>query len=302
MSFSWIFALIVGAAILFGAIYMISQISKTSEMSQSATSASELGAIFDSLQSTQESAKTAEIKFPLNSSIRNRCDLAGEFGTQKLSVEQYIKGEWTRSNLDITYKNKYIFSKEITYGETFLIFTKQLNYPYKVANLIYLTSLDDKYCFKNPPRDVRSEIKDLSLYGKNIILDDCTDETTNVCFRTNTEDCDVFVQYNQGYLVKEENRTYFENDAMLYGAIFSDIDVYECQMARLMKRANILSKIYYDKAVSLIDVCEPSTIGELNQLMKLTEEYNNTKDDLMSIDYLVGTMESKNKYSRCRLW
>lgn len=302
MSFSWIFALIVGGIILFGAIYAVSQFSKTSEVIQSATSASELENIFDELESTQESAAVRDIIFPIETRISNKCDTTDIFGRQSVSVEELIKKKWTSSNIRIYSKNKYVFSDELVEGKTFSVFTKPFYFPYKVANLIYLTSNDEKYCFKNPPREIRSELKNLigQEQGLNAVIDDCTSETINICF-SGSSSCDINVDYTQGYLIKDGKTLYFEGDALLYAAIFGDSDLYECGLKRLMRRADTLAELYTDKSLFILNTCDASVMGQLISFQTELEQYS-TSSDLGNLAYEMNTIDSMNKYSECKLW
>ncbi|MDA3836256.1 MAG: hypothetical protein PF542_01400 [Nanoarchaeota archaeon] len=297
MSFSWIFALIVGAIILFGAVYGVSKFTSIAEKKQSATSAAELGTILDALESGQESAKTVALFFPVGTRISNKCNSFGTFGTQGVSVEEYVNGDWSTSDLTVSWENKYIFSGNIQ-GKTFYAFTKPFDFPFKVANLMYLTSADDKYCFKDAPRNVRKELKDLGQ--ANLLISDCDEATINVCF-TSSSDCDVVVYYNDNYLQKKGVIYPFEGDALMYAAIFSNEDAYECGLLRLTKRTAMLARLYSEKSVFLINTCDSNLIPDLE---KFNSELSNYEDssDLSSLAYTKTTLDSLNKFSRCKQW
>ena len=60
---------------------------------------------------------------------------------------------------------------------------------------------------------------------------------------------------------------YFETDALMYAAIFSDEKTYECQVQRIMKRVEQLATIYIDKGIFMrAKGCDSDLVSRLNLL------------------------------------
>ena len=111
MSFAWLFALIVGAFILFLAIYASTSIVQTEQTSTDAKTAKEIGILLNPLETGFETGKTNSIIIPSETRIFNRCNNDGFFGRQIIKVSQKTFGEWTDTNVDVGFSNKYIFSE-----------------------------------------------------------------------------------------------------------------------------------------------------------------------------------------------
>lgn len=296
ISFSWIFALLIGGMILFGAIYGVSKFSSVAGVKESASSATGLGAIFDSLESASEDASSVKLTFSTLTRIKNNCDAYGIFGKQGIEVEKYLKNSWTTSNMNIAWENKYLFFENTIEGKDFYAFTKPFFYPYKVANLIYLTS--ENYCFREAPLDIRKELRDLNQ--QNFYLSECPSDSIKVCF-SNSQNCDIVVNYNQGQVEKKGVVLYFESDELMYGAIFADEKNYNCSVSRLMKRTSLLAKLYQEKSLFIMDKCETNIYSDLEEFSNQLSTYKNPQD-LSSIHYTQESLKARNMYARCKLW
>lgn len=300
ISFSWLFAIIVGAFILFLAIYGTSKLIKSEGSVQSAKTSKDIGILLNPLETGFEEAVTSSISFPSETRIYNGCDEFGNFGAQRIRVEQKNFGEWTPTDLEVEFKNKYIFSGPYTEGKTFFTFSKPFEFPFKISDLIYFTSSEEQFCFSgNIPEDVEDEIKDLNQL--NLVLEssgNCFEENTEVCFSSGN--CEINVDYEVGYVQKNNERLYFETDALMYGAIFSNKNVYECQVKRLMSRTEQLSKIYLDKELLMAGDCNPD-VSPL--LLSFRESVGNLDDssDIYLSKSLADNLE-KNSVRSCRLW
>jgi len=112
-----------------------------------------------------------------------------------------------------------------------------------------LTSSDDVYCFTGAPTEIKEEISNLNQ--GNLIVENCTKGSIKVCFKGGT--CNIEVDYSDGEVRKGKDIFYFsgmnDSNALMYAAIFSDKEVYECQVKRLMLRLKQLALIYYDKEI-----------------------------------------------------
>lgn len=297
ISFGWLFAIIVGAVIIFLAIYFVGKIIGTQGSLQSAKTGKEIEVLLNPLETSFESAITSYVTFPEDTRIYNKCDNEGNFGTQGIQVLQKNFNKWERTNIEISFRNKYIFSERYGEGKTFYLFSKPFEFPFKVANLIYLTSAETNYCFIYAPDDIGEEIIDLNQ--ANLKLEgECSEEAIEVCFEGN---CDIKVDYDAKYVEKDGERIYFEDDALMYAAIFSDKNTYECQLKRVMQRTEQLSQIYMDKAVSLSQIgCDPLLNSYLSELKNSASSFDNS-EELYLLNNVIEELEDKNK-GECRLW
>jgi len=302
ISFGWLFALIAGAVILFLAIYLSTKIIGTSDETISAETGKEITVLLNPLETSFETAQTTSITISSETRINNICDSISPFGKQALQLDQKRFNEWTNTDTDISSYNKYIFSEDQIEGKTFYLFSKPFNSPFKVANLIYLTSADDVYCFMNAPTEIKEEI--LNLNQENLIVDNCTRGSIKVCFNGGT--CNITVDYSDGEVKKGKDILYFyeidDSNALMYAAIFSDKEVYECQVKRLMLRLEQLALIYYDKELLTRKVgCDDNLGTELIQLSSLADNLNNSAD-LNVIKINAEDITLKNNVRKCLLW
>ena len=98
-------------------------------------------------------------------------------------------------------------------------------------------------------------------------------------------DCDILVNYEQGYVEKNTGKIYFEGDALMYAGIFAEKELYECQLNRLMKRTSNLALLYQDKASFISKVGCNSNL-KLSELSSVAEDLTSSAN-LASINYIV---------------
>jgi hypothetical protein len=298
-SFTWLFAVIVGAFILFLAIYAATKIIQGGGAEQNTEVAKEIGVLLDPLETGFEAGVSSSISLNSETRIYNGCNNLGNFGNQKIQVSQKSFGKWTDLGLEQEFQNKYIFSGQYAEGKTFLIFSKPFDFPFKAGDLIYLAPSSDVYCFMNPPKSVEDELSKMGQ--ENLLVNNCSGikSAINVCFNAGT-DCGINVRYNQGYVDKNGTRLYFNDDALMYGAIFSDSQVYECQVQRLMKRANQLVNLYEKKANLLgQEGCDSNL--ELSSFSSGLGSYQNSLG-LSFLAIIANNIGEENDASPCRLW
>ncbi|MEM3091136.1 MAG: hypothetical protein QXU39_00555, partial [Candidatus Pacearchaeota archaeon] len=246
-SFAWLFAIIIGAIIIFFAIYASTKIIKTGGEAMSAKAGREIGIILNPLETgfgTSDNSESVFINMPVETRIYNLCDNSGSFGKQIIKVSQKNLGKWADTEIYSGFQNKYIFSKNFEEGKNFFMFSKPFYFPFKVADLIYLTSQDDKYCFENAPDNIKKEIEDLGQ--ENLLTENCPEGSIRICFDS-TSNCEIKVSESLRKVEKNNQVSYYETDALMYAAIFSDKEIYECHIERLMKRAIELAFIYQEK-------------------------------------------------------
>jgi hypothetical protein len=270
-SFAWFFTIIVGAFILFLAIYASTQFVETQRIEEEAKVGKTLGILLTPVETNLEDARVTTITTREETRIFNECDPEGDFGSQGIRAATYsrIGEEW----LDLpsatsSFKNKYLFSNLQSEGkEEFYVFSKPLKLPFKIADLIMLWSDKESYCFFIPAGtniEVSEEIEKLNLKEKNIVLKDssidsiCNSQDLVVCLDSNSANCNVEVntalkKVNHKTDTGDKTVYYVEGSefedrySMMYAAIFSDPEVYKCQVERLGKRAAQLSSLYVEK-------------------------------------------------------
>ena len=294
-SFAWLFAIIVGAFILFLAIYFISKFIQTEQTVIYVKAGKDIGILLNPLEIGFETAKSVYFEMPVETRIYNSCSNEDVFGRQLIRVSQKNLNKWSDTNIDVGFSNKYIFSDRYSEGKRFYVFSKPFEFPFKVSDLIYLTSSNRKYCFVQAPEKIKDEITSISQ--PNLLVENCSEQDIRVCFRGN---CDIEVNYNLGYVERGTERVYFEGDALMYAAIFSDPNLYECHLKRLMKREKELAFLYNDKASFIARTGCTSNLN-LAELGSLANNFQNS-NDLFLISQVADDIENKNEATDCKLW
>jgi len=299
ISFGWLFALIVGAFILFLAIFASTKIIKTGEIEIDAKTAKQIGVLTNPLETGFESAKSVSMTLPVEARIYARCREDSKFGKQLVQVSQKSFGKWTETDVDVSFANKYIFGENYAEGKKFFIFSKPFEFPFKVADLIYITSSNKKYCFFEAPEEIADEISGISQ--ENLAVENCSENSVKICFQRS--DCEINVYKTQGYVEKNSNKLYFEGDALMYAAIFSEKTNYECEVKRLMQRVNSLAKIYKDKGDFISRAgCSSSLNNELEMLISATENFSGAENLALIIADVQDLGEKNEENSQCKLW
>jgi len=301
ISFGWLFAIIVGAFILFLAIYFSVKLIGTEQEVQDAKTGKEIGILLNPLETGFETVRATSLGFPVDTRIHNRCNNNGNFGKQLIKISQKSFGKWTDTNIDVGFSNKYIFSEPIVESKETAIFSKPFEFPFKVADLIYMVSSNEKYCFIDAPQDIQDEISNINR--ENILAENCSEseDFVKVCFEGSG--CDIEVSVNGKYIEKGEGKVYFEGDALMYAGIFADKEIYECQLKRLMQRIVHLAGLYRDKATLISQIGCHSNLGpDLLLLINVANGFSGSSQ-LSSMNSLVEQIKEDNDYnSLCRLW
>ncbi len=296
LPFVWIFASLVGAFILFLAVYISVKLINTGETEMDLKIGKEIGILLNPLETGFQSGQTTFIILPVETRIYDECSNGGLFGEQQIKISQLNFKKWTDTNMRISFQNKYIFAKNYSEGKKFYLFSKPFEMPFKVADLIYLSPSKDTYCFIDAPEKIKNELN--SLNPANIQLKNCSENSIKVCFLQG--DCDIKVDYDGKVVVKKSNRLYFEGDALMYAAIFSDPFVYECQVKRLMKRIDSLSNLYRNKAV-LVSKKDCNSNLNLMSLSSIAKNLESSRD-LIIVNKIAEEIAKDNEVASCRLW
>ena len=263
MPFSWIFAVIAGAVIILIAIYATTSIVRTGKEAYYSQAAMQIANYLNPVVNGVTSAFATKIDFKKNTRIYLTCQTFSSkspyFGREAISFseESGLLQKWTLPGAEIGRYNKYIFSDNVTEGKTLYIFSKPFYAGFRVDDLVMISM--DKYCFVGTPETVKNEIVLLAPYNINLSANVkfCDANSKKVCFGFDDKNCDMFVsasctqdeclhEYETGYVYKEDRRMdYYGN--LMYAAIFSSPDIYECNLARLGKKILELSEIYNGK-------------------------------------------------------
>jgi hypothetical protein len=313
ISFAWLFAIIVGAFILFLAIYGVTRLINLGQYEISTETGKQIGILLNPLETGFETGKVTSLTLARETRIYNDCDNDNSFGRQIISISQKNFGRWPEPAEGVSFRNKYIFSQDIAEGKEFYIFSKPFEFPFKVSDLIYLISSSEEYCFINAPPEIEDEILDLE--PKNIVLDSldgCSDKSVKVCFVSATltdssANCDIEVNRAGGFIEKAESngskRVYFGGDALMYAGIFADSEIYECQIKRLMQRAGQLASLYKDKEILVSQQdCYSNLKQDLLLLSNSANSLTGSKDLGSDLINLVEDIKQKNENSYCKLW
>lgn len=296
ISFPWIFAIIVGIFILFLAIYASTKLINVGQTQIDAETAKQIGVLTEPLETGFESSISSSMSLSSETKIYNKCEDYGNFGNQIIQISQKNFNKWSETDIDVSFKNKYIFSDSEVEGKEFYLFSKQFNFPFKIADLIIIVPFSNEYCFVDPPRKIEREIKNLE---NNFKISNCSPESIQICFN---KKCKITVNYNndEGYVEKNGKKMYFTDD-LIYGAIFSSPEIYECQVKRLMKRTKLLSEIYIEKFNFMTNKCNTDLVSELSALNNGISAFRNSID-LSSIKILSEKLKNKNKIISCQLF
>ncbi|MFH1325671.1 MAG: hypothetical protein ABIH49_02800 [archaeon] len=299
MSFAWLFAIITGVIILLIAIYASTRVIQTEQTAVDAQTAKEIGVILNPLETGFETGKTTSIALPTETRIYNRCNNENYFGEQIIKISQRSFNKWTDTNIDVSFRNKYIFSDNYTEGEKFFVFSKPFEFPFKVSDVIYLTSSQKKYCFKGfgeEEQDIREELSNLNQ--ENIAIEQCPADAVEVCF--NDESCEIYVNWNSRYVEKNNEIMDFDDTALMYAAVFSDKETYDCHVERLMQRTEQLLNIYIEKENFVAREGCNSNLGADLALLKdgvSAESFN-----IVTLSNRADEIKDSNDVASCKLW
>ena len=302
ISFGVIFSVIAGAFIIILAIIIATKLRGIELSAQEGETGKSIGILMNPLESSFESSKRIALIMPKKTRIYTSCETDSEFGRQTLQTSQLTHDKWTETDLNIKFRNKYLFSENPIEGKKFYVFSKPFEFPFKVSDLIYMTSSEDTYCFRDAPNEVEEDLE--LLQQPNLLIEDCPGDSINVCF-LNKPDCDIKInrEIPPFYVSKQNEKVYFEGDALMYAAIFSDKEEYECQIQRLMSRLEVLNDIYIEKNNQMVEElgCGTGTLSNLIVFGSLVRAVKNS-EDLYLLKNIKESLERENKYGGCAVW
>lgn len=306
-SFTWLFAIIVGIFILFAAIYAATQFIRSGTHGAQTQAAKEISIIFNPLETGMASGKAARLTLNAETRIYNQCTLEGSFGSQKFSLSQKsgFLNTWPPAGGAITLYNKYVFSDEQEQGSEFYFFSKPFNMPFKVSELIFMSA--KKYCFENTPSFIEDEVKGLDLQNVNF-EGNCSTTDVTVCFESG--DCDIIVrgecysglcdseagEYQFGTTLKD-GKTLYYTGSLIYGTIFSEPNIYQCNLKRLMMKISQIAYLYKAEVEFLASRGCGTSIGlNLDQMtMAANSAVNSTTNSaILNLNDAANKLDSQN--------
>lgn len=293
LPFSWLFALVAGAFIIFLAIYATTRLINTEQTTATSAAASDVANLLNPIVNGITSARATHLDFNKETRLYFSCEKTSFnspiFGRQMISFSEesgFLK-KWTAPGANISRYNKYIFTDDVEQGKTFYIYSKPFYAGFRVDDLIMMTSKN--YCFVAPPKDVEEEIIMLSMKNINSSNDiaGCKKGSVSVCFgQAYAGECNISVigecqegcrtEYDFGFVEKDKLRMhYFGN--LMYAAIFSSPRIYECNNVRLANKMNSLALLYKDKiGILKTKGCNSNTAEDMNQIVEDTKKIDSS--------------------------
>ena len=309
ISFAWLFGIIAGAIILGLAIFFATKIVSTGQYQSSAEVQKEISVLLNPLETGFQSGQVTTLTLAAPTRINVSCDNSGgEFGRQIIRTSQQSFGKWSTQTPGISVQSKYLFSEGVPEGKNFYLFSKPLNFPFKVADLIYITSDSENYCFINTPNNISEELTNLKEPNIKALNEvDCPSNSIKVCFYPGGDSCssaNTTVYYSLGQISKSNGEKFtFSGDALMYAAIFSDSKTYGCQIQRLMKREAQLADIYSSK-LDLIKSygCSSGMASDLSSLKSYARSTGDSGAIINSVAGISDKLSRENEIADCRLW
>ena len=302
MNFAWIFGILVGVVILVIALYAANNMVETEDSFSETRTAKQLGILLNPLETGLEEASYALVGLPSETQIINECEEFGTFGKQIISVnDKKTLGDFKKAGKRISFFNKYLFSKKIEEGKNLHLIIKPLELPYKVADMVFATT--ENYCFVNPPSKIEEEIDGLNPAHifQNESLEDCPENSRSVCFGGYGE-CDIEVNPSGNFVTKDDKTVYYV-DSLVYGAIFADAEIYECQIKRLMMRNAELAYLYSEKSNFLNGKGCSSNLGaELLSFASTLKIEDEGSSKLIGIANTAKNLRHRNEQLECEIF
>ncbi len=216
-SLSWIVVVLVGAAILFLAIFFAGKIGDVGEFKGNIDIANYLDGVFGSFGSSGAVASVTSKEVDVPGSVLVDFD-----------CKEIIVG--TADEEAVKRHENLIFGKDAVYKEM-NVFSKAFKMPFRVADLVYVYA--GKVCFIGFPDEYWSVLAELNDKFVGSVekcgrVSCCSRESEKVMF-----------------LSLEDEKVSKE---LVLGKIFSDSELFECNVKELGRRIVLLSQIYEKKA------------------------------------------------------
>jgi hypothetical protein len=279
VQFNWIFVVVAGAIILalflyFGLNYKQIQIAK-----ENAEIARGVDKIVEGMVGTEQYNNITFIEVLNLKFFCNRFTVNNDY-TQNFGI-------------------KTVFAPEEINSKELFVWIKEVKLPFRVDNVVYITDFEEEYYFDSDPLNLVDNVPDRIR--------------NNFKFGGSFEDEDVFVFFNRptGVVLNklngkkilvfdintnivsfynEREESYFFDDSMIYGAIFSsNFRNYNCSFSKFLDKYKVIKDIYKYKAdyLNRNTNCDYTNIRDL---LSRSINFNNlylteldlANDDLMS--------------------
>ncbi|MEK6873805.1 MAG: hypothetical protein AABW91_03090 [Nanoarchaeota archaeon] len=314
-SFVWLFSILIGTIIIFLAIYTATKLIGSNEYEINTKTAADLRNILNPLGTSFEDSKSEKIELIKDTRVYVTCNSEkGSFGENRIQLsEKSSFKDWTEPGGDVSIENQYLFAENRIQGRTVYFIITPFEMPYKVADI--MSAFSDEYCFVNTPDKIKKEIE--SLKGNVLPINfssspsKCDEKSISVCFQSNG--CDINVRgtcsgqdcegnlFKNG-LVEKNNTQMYYSDGLLYGAIFSSPENYQCNVKRLARKLGYVSEVYSEKARLSATRCNTGLQSDAVLLSKLAENYK-TLNDLKLIEAQADIINTKNTaLGECNLY
>ena len=289
--FHWILIMIVGAVILLFAIIFASKSGGVEQQKQNVLVAEYLELFFNPFTSVGSIAESfgKKVSLPYEIEAELRCQDGKEIlfigSGEKISSEKI---------------ENFVYAPARFKAKELFVFTKNFDLPFRVSDLIFTFDSSERFCLLYDEQDfeqadfveqVRADVEG-SLVDAQENFFYCGDlrccneagSTKIISLTTQKGDVNLIAQgepgekfsfgeirFNQGSST-QERKSLFITSALAEAAIFSDYNIYSCNLRRLMEKTGRMSDIYSEKATYL---------GSLAQQQICN--YNSLKGDLQAI-------------------
>jgi hypothetical protein len=313
MSFSVIFSLIAGGIILFLAIYATIKFINQGQATTYIEAAKSIDNYLGDLVTGIAEGVSTQISFRKETRVFFDCfdpDINNPFGKQTIGFaeESGIGQKWYNSTIKITRKNKYVFANNTEQGKKMFIFIKPFYMGFKVDDLIIMSS--SNYCFveSGMPIRIKEDLENLQMENVKI-ASTCSSGNGNisVCFagggcdidviNTRSSGCPGCDDYEIGYVQKNGGPRIDYVGNLLYGAIFSSKEIYECNVERLGKKTAVLSELYLEKINVVPSECSSAIESDLLMLANGFEETT-----IISQYQTAKDMDEDNAAANCKIY
>ncbi len=305
IEFGWLFAVIVGAMILFLAFYFVGTKLLSQKYEQSTIQAHSLEILLNPFSQFGEIKLISQDTISLDqlSTVNISCDISsspGDLGYNEITIT--TKGQ---SGIPKTVYDKYIFAENDLTTKKFQALSVPLEMPWRAADVIILWPYDKKYCFVGMP-NIKETLGDTET-GLNISSlsfttskSSCPSESITVC----NSGCDITINPATNKVTKQGQTFYFASDALMYASIFSSKGLYDCNFKRIASRVNLQATIYEKKALALSGkgcTTLPPNLGALkNAANELAKQVNS--DNVNTLWQAANNIDQANNIADCSLY
>jgi len=277
MQYNWAFVIIAGAVIL---AFFVSFTVKYIDIQNKKDSAMVASEIYNSLFALQKSSYQTET--PIDLFLRT--DLS--FSCDKLEVGNFFSE---------ALEKEFVFAPRSLFTDKIQVFMKSWKYPFKIANLFYLTSSEKKYYIIFDASS--AEFVNSLEFPKNFnIIKTTTKPNLNdpnsriISFTSQNADVKITPGEN-GYATINNKQYPVLGLPLVYGAIFSSD--YPCILDRLLAKFSNMIDIYSAKVDYMSALNNNCDYSQLKRTLSLLNERIKSKD-YVSINEYSRTLEEQN--------